>query len=166
MPGRSASTSSATRSRARHAEQNSARLVELLLPRDASTGLPRCRLLRSRARACLPRQTAQSGRARQPPVLIRCTPWATRSAVLGTPAVMCPVVCLAVKPVGEPDAGDRHVRFDERGWETERCRMAQATAPILDSTRLCENVHARRMRRIVFSLFFFRRCLPERFFST
>ena len=44
-------------------------------------------------------------------------------------------VCLAVKPVGKPDAGDRHVRFDERGWETGRCRMAQATAPILDSTR-------------------------------
>ena len=43
-------------------------------------------------------------------------------------------VCHAVKPVGEPDAGDRHVRFDERGWETERCRMAQVTAPILDST--------------------------------
>jgi hypothetical protein len=43
-------------------------------------------------------------------------------------------VYLAVKPVGKPDAGDRHVRFDERGWETERCRMAQATAPILDST--------------------------------
>jgi hypothetical protein len=39
-----------------------------------------------------------------------------------------------VKPVGEPDAGDRHVRFDERGWETGRCRMAQVTAPILDST--------------------------------
>ena len=43
-------------------------------------------------------------------------------------------VYLVVKPVGEPDAGDRHVRFDKRGWETERCRMAQATAPILDST--------------------------------
>ena len=42
-------------------------------------------------------------------------------------------VCLAVKPVGEPDALIGHVRFDERGWETERCRMAQATAPILDS---------------------------------
>jgi hypothetical protein len=41
-------------------------------------------------------------------------------------------VCPAVKPVGEPDAGDRHVRFDERGWETGRCRMAQVTAPILD----------------------------------
>jgi hypothetical protein len=43
-------------------------------------------------------------------------------------------VCPAVKPVGEPDAGDRHVRFDERGWETGRCRMAEVTAPILDST--------------------------------
>ena len=38
------------------------------------------------------------------------------------------------KPVGEPDAGNPHVRFDERGWETERCRTAQATAPILDFT--------------------------------
>src|SRR5437879_12400379 len=43
-------------------------------------------------------------------------------------------VCLTVKPVGEPDALIGHVRFDERGWETERCRMAQATAPTLDST--------------------------------
>jgi hypothetical protein len=43
-------------------------------------------------------------------------------------------VCPTVKPVGEPDAGDRHVRFDEREWDTERCQMAQATAPILDST--------------------------------
>ena len=42
-----------------------------------------------------------------------------------------------MKPVGEPDALIGHVRFDERGWETERCRMAQATAPILDSTK-CE----------------------------
>ena len=44
-------------------------------------------------------------------------------------------VCLSVNPVGEPDALIGHVRFDERGWETERCRMAQATAPILDSTK-------------------------------
>src|SRR6478672_5718123 len=48
-------------------------------------------------------------------------------------SVIC-FVCLRTKPVGEPDAGNPHVRFDERGWETERCRMAQATAPILDST--------------------------------
>ena len=27
-----------------------------------------------------------------------------------------------VKPVGKPDAGKPHVRFDERGRETERCR--------------------------------------------
>jgi hypothetical protein len=51
-------------------------------------------------------------------------------------------VCLTVKPVGEPDAGDRHVRFDERGWETERCRTAQATAPILDSTE-CDIARSR-----------------------
>ena len=29
-------------------------------------------------------------------------------------------VCLTVKPVGKPDAGNPHVRFDERGWETGR----------------------------------------------
>ena len=40
----------------------------------------------------------------------------------------------AVKSVGKPDAGNPHVRFDERGRETERCRMAQATAPFLNST--------------------------------
>jgi hypothetical protein len=38
--------------------------------------------------------------------------------------------CLTVKPVGEPDALIGHVRFDERGWETERCvvprRMIEA----------------------------------------
>src|SRR6202011_3110689 len=55
-----------------------------------------------------------------------------RSAVLIFPVIWS--VCLAVKPVGEPDAGNPHIRFDERGWETGRCRMAQATAPILDST--------------------------------
>ncbi len=31
---------------------------------------------------------------------------------------------------GSPDESG----FDERGWETERCRLAQATAPILNST--------------------------------
>ena len=39
-----------------------------------------------------------------------------------------------VKPVGKPDAGNRHVRFDERGWETGR-RCASVLAPNLDSTR-------------------------------
>src|SRR6266852_2469252 len=57
----------------------------------------------------------------------------TRRADVALRSVICSV-CLTVKPVGEPDAGNRHVRFDERGWETERRRMAQATAPVLDST--------------------------------
>ena len=59
-------------------------------------------------------------------------------------------VYLAVKPVGKPDAGNRLVRFDERGWETERCRMAEATAPILDSTRLCENAAPSKLQRKAF----------------
>jgi hypothetical protein len=29
---------------------------------------------------------------------------------------------LAVKSVGEPDAGNPHVRFDERGRETSGCQ--------------------------------------------
>jgi hypothetical protein len=45
-------------------------------------------------------------------------------------------VCLAVKPVGKPDSGNPHVRFDERGWETERLAKPQGTASILDSTTI------------------------------
>src|SRR5215213_2539129 len=52
-------------------------------------------------------------------------------------------VGLAVKPVGKPDAGNPHVRFDERGRETGCCRMAQATAPVLDSTGEGPAVHGR-----------------------
>src|SRR5438270_8667467 len=38
----------------------------------------------------------------------------------------------AMKSNKKPDAGKRHVRFDERGWETGRRELAPA--PILDST--------------------------------
>jgi len=31
-------------------------------------------------------------------------------------------VCPTVKPVGKPDAGNPHVRFDERGRETTGCQ--------------------------------------------
>ena len=55
-----------------------------------------------------------------------------------------PVVCPTMKPVGELDAGNRHVQFDERGRETERCHMAQATAPILDSTTRVDTGRRRR----------------------
>ena len=43
-----------------------------------------------------------------------------------------------MKLVGKPDAGNPHVRFDERGRETGCCQQAQATAPFLDSTRIFE----------------------------
>jgi hypothetical protein len=33
-----------------------------------------------------------------------------------------------MKPVGEPDVGDRHVRFDERGLETELLAAASTVA--------------------------------------
>lgn len=40
-----------------------------------------------------------------------------------------PAVGRTVKPVGKPDAGNQHVRFDERGWETERLLRAQPPRP-------------------------------------
>jgi hypothetical protein len=48
----------------------------------------------------------------------------------------------AAKSVGKPDAANPHVRFDERGRETEPlAQRLNATAPLLDSTiSRCENV--------------------------
>ena len=41
-------------------------------------------------------------------------------------------VCLATKPVGEPDAGNPHVRSDERAMGNGALRTAQAaTVPIV-----------------------------------
>jgi hypothetical protein len=42
-----------------------------------------------------------------------------------------------MKSVGKPDAENRHVRFDERGWETGRPHRS-APAPSLDSTPAAE----------------------------
>src|SRR5207302_1610647 len=53
---------------------------------------------------------------------------------------------LTKKAPYKPDALIGHVRFDERGWETERCRMAPATAPILDSTQVCVSACPRYRR--------------------
>ncbi len=68
-------------------------------------------------------------------------------------------VGLEVKPVGEPDAGNTHVRFDARGGETgprqagmrrrresagHRHRKPTATAPLLDSTQPAGNPALRR----------------------
>src|SRR5438045_2098084 len=51
-------------------------------------------------------------------------------AASSTRAYWATAVSLTMKSVGKPDAGNRHVRFDERGEETERCRTAQVTAPL------------------------------------
>src|SRR4051794_38411168 len=120
---------------AQPAEQPAARLVELLQLRHTADGLPGRRQPRLRSRASLPSQAAQGARTRhtkvprrpclRPPRCVATPPRASWPAAVG----------LAMNPVGKPDAGNRHVRFDERGEETERCRMAQATAPLLDSTR-------------------------------
>ena len=42
-----------------------------------------------------------------------------------------------MKPVGKPDAGNPHVRFDERGGETAPAPLG--TAPLLDSTTFFQN---------------------------
>ena len=85
-------------------------------------------------RARLPRATAQDEGAWNTPVLLQRRLWGTRGVTPRTPTLVPRAACLTVKPVGEPYAGNPHVRFDERGWETERCRVAEATAPVLDST--------------------------------
>ena len=79
---------------------------------------------------------AQGARARHEAVLRRSGLRRVRRAAASTRASWAAAVCLAMKPVGKPDAGNPHVRFDERGRETGRCHMAQATAPVLDSTGL------------------------------
>src|SRR5215467_7969276 len=70
----------------------------------------------------------------QTPTTIRVRPWklisqgedASRPRVSSLDAsIKRPtIVGLVVKPIGKPSAGNRHARFDERGWETERWPMA------------------------------------------
>ena len=115
-------------------QSDSERLVRLLQLRHYDEGVSGGRLLRLRQRTPLPSATSSSAVAWQYPLLAGCGL---------RPSGRCPVapcpdgvsfVSLVVKPVGKPDAGNSHVRFDERGWETGR-RLASVLAPILDSTR-------------------------------
>src|ERR1700726_1713787 len=93
-------------------------------------------------------------------LLLRRGLWGSRRAAPRTPTLVARAVCLTMKPVGEPDAGNPHVRFDERGWETERCRMAQATAPILDSTKAAVRCDAKNRRVLKVNRTAFRRLVP------
>src|SRR4051812_36674356 len=54
------------------------------------------------------------------------------------------VVRLTVKPVGKPDAGNPHVRFDERGWETELYYRAHPRLYALSGTASCLGVRQRQ----------------------
>src|ERR1700731_2637307 len=70
--------------------------------------------------------------------------WACCAFVAGAKG---PDVSLTMKPVGKPDAGNPHVRFDERGGETGLGYSA-GTAPLLDSTdSRAQAPHRRRYRR-------------------
>src|ERR1700730_9902143 len=88
-----------------------------------------------RSRQTLPEQTAQGARTWQEPVLEGSGLRQIGSVAPSTRAPRAYAVGLAMKSVGKPDAGNPHVRFDERGRETGRLQMAQATAPFLDSTQ-------------------------------
>src|SRR5215467_8072443 len=48
-------------------------------------------------------------------------------------------VSSAMKPVGKPDAGNPHVRFDERGWETGRRSGVEGTPKLRQ--RVKEQIH-------------------------
>jgi hypothetical protein len=55
-----------------------------------------------------------------------------------------------MNPVGKPDAGNPHVRFDERGRETEPlAKRLTATAPFLDSTMNCLDPRLSQSRKNV-----------------
>src|SRR5208283_4660749 len=54
---------------------------------------------------------------------------------------------LTKKAPYKPDAGNLPVRLDERREETERCRMAQATAPLFDSTNSDHSRHESELTR-------------------
>ncbi len=70
----------------------------------------------------------------------RCSaPWACCSSA--SAAMLVPCREPATKPVGKPDAGNPHVRFDERGGETNR-----RAAPRLSSTLPCVEILALRCR--------------------
>ena len=47
---------------------------------------------------------------------------------------MTTVVCFTMNQLGEPDAGKPHVRFDERGVETE-LRLLRHASTLLNSRK-------------------------------
>jgi RNA-directed DNA polymerase len=135
---------------ARPAQPPVAGLVGVLRLRHPPAGVPGDRQPRLRSGPPLPGSAPQGALARHQSLpagggIRRARGAPPQARTLGTAAV-----CLAMKPVGKPDAGNPHVRFDERGGETEprraglrrrsertanSHRQPTATASLLDSTR-------------------------------
>src|SRR5713101_3773632 len=133
-----------------HAQPQASRLGQLLQLRRHLEELPGSGLVCLRPCARLSATASQGADARHPVFLRPAHLWSTRGAEPPNAAdVNC--VNLRVNSIGEPDAANLHVRFDERGAETEAMAwtatpalgesrriqlspMPKATAPLLDST--------------------------------
>ena len=77
--------------------------------------------------ACMLPAPASQGRSRRQSRSRRLrTAWGAAAA-----DAACLAVGRAMKPVGKPDAGNPHVRFDERGRETERPQRRNRARPRL-----------------------------------
>jgi hypothetical protein len=112
----------------------SRRLGRVFLSWHLRSGLRSRRPPSLRSHQTLPVQTAQGRRTWHEQIFEGAGVRRTRSVASSTRAPRANAVGLAMKSVGKPDAGNPHVRFDERGRETGRLHVAQATAPFLDST--------------------------------
>src|SRR5262245_31779110 len=119
---------------ARSTQPASAGLVDVFQLWQPDAGLSGRRLSRLRSSQTLPAQSVEAARAWCTEHLPCYGFWGARCSTASTRSASATAVGLSMKLVGKPDAGNRHVRFDERGQETECCHMAQATAPVLDST--------------------------------
>src|SRR6266404_5354942 len=117
--------------RARSPESYLARVVELLWLRDPVDGVSSGRSLRLRASQEFPEAPPQGGVAGRLQFLgCDCV-----REVGGATAPRCTSgaasVSSLVKSVGKPDARNGHVRFDERGRETDRLPVGSDLAPFL-----------------------------------
>src|SRR5271157_1374152 len=100
--------------RARQTEPPAGGLVGVLQLWNPRVGLSGRRSPCQRERSPLPRQTTQGARARRAPVFLERNPRKIRR----DPTRSAPKARRrgpAMKSVGKPDAGNPHVRFDERG---------------------------------------------------
>ncbi len=129
------------------AEQAPARRVGVFQLRQPRQGVSGRRSLRRRSRARLPRQEAQDAKPGRATLLPFGHLRQTGSRLALEPPSQPRAESLPMKPVGKPDGGNPHVRFDERGRETEPLAQPQATAPFLDFTSDASPTRAQRRTR-------------------